>query len=71
MPKRALSPSARDSESKPKVAKAKTKYNLEWEKEFKWARKGMKGPEYAFCKWCNAEFKICYGGKNDMICNCN
>jgi hypothetical protein len=65
MPKRALSPSARVSDPKTKTSKLKTKYNSDWEKECKWLKKG-KGPEFAFCKWCNLDFKICYGGKNDL-----
>lgn len=46
-----------------------TKYNTDWEKEFKWLTKSKKSKDaeqYAYCKLCAKEIKISHGGKFDL-----
>ena len=51
-------------------AAKKTKYLAKFQNacksEFKWCQASSKGPDFAYCTTCKTDFKVCYGGRNDL-----
>ena len=62
MPKRNTSPNAPAA----KKLKYQTKFNSAWISEFKWCASSSKGSEFAHCNSCRSDFRVCYGGRNDL-----
>jgi hypothetical protein len=62
MPKHPLSPDAK----KPPAKKYYSKFNNAWIPEFKCVQASSKGPDFALCLSCKLDFKIAYGGRNDI-----
>ena len=49
-----------------KKLKYQTKFNSAWISEFKWCASSSKGSEFAHCNSCRSDFRVCYGGRNDL-----
>ena len=62
MPKRNTSPNAPAA----KKTRYLAKFNSAWISEFKWCTSSSKGPEFAHCNSCSSDFRVCYGGRNDL-----
>ena len=62
MPKRMLSPNAPAA----KKTKYLAKFQNAWKSEFKWCQASSKGLDFTYCTTCKTDFKVCYGGRNDL-----
>ncbi|KAL6476210.1 hypothetical protein MHYP_G00147090 [Metynnis hypsauchen] len=49
-----------------KKAKRTCKYLDEWDWEFTFLKRSMKGHSYSFCKICSCDFSVSHGGRNDV-----
>ena len=46
-------------------------YRDDYSSKFPYIHKSSKGSNFASCSVCNVDFRICYGGKNDVIKHVN
>ena len=49
-----------------KKAEHCSKFQASWCKEFNFILESTKGKHYAYCKWCDCDFGVEYGGRHDI-----
>ncbi|KAA0722775.1 hypothetical protein E1301_Tti022107 [Triplophysa tibetana] len=49
-----------------KKTKPSCKYRDQWGSEFNFLKRSRVGDSHAFCKFCNCDFSISHGGRNDV-----